>query len=221
MRLLDGLFFYPWTSPMENNCNTYVIDGDMPTVIDVGHLKPVNALLQSMEKDGISPRKIALIISTHLHPDHHEGVAAFSGGEVLVAFHREEERHLKAFGHQLYQGMGLAIPTIKPHFYLREGILRLGGRGLEVYHTPGHSPGSISLYWKERKTLLTGDVLFKEGVGRTDFYEGDSTLLKESIGKLFRLDVEYLLPGHGGIIKGREAVQENFRWIQEKIFPLM
>lgn len=221
MRLFDALFFYPWTSLMENNCNTYVIDGDVPTVIDVGHLKPVTGLFQSMEKDGISPRKIALIISTHLHPDHYEGVAAFSEREVFVAFHREEERHLKEFGHQLYQATGLPIPTIKPHFYLREGILRLGRVEFEVYHTPGHSPGSISLYWKERKILVTGDVLFKEGVGRTDFYEGDSTLLKESIGRLSRLDVEYLLPGHGGIIKGREAVQENFGWIQEKIFPLM
>ncbi|MBW2039677.1 MAG: MBL fold metallo-hydrolase [Deltaproteobacteria bacterium] len=221
MRLFDGLFFYPWTNPTENNCNTYVIDGDIPTLIDVGHLRYLTGLFQLMEKDGISPGKIALIISTHLHPDHHEGVAAFSQREVLVAFHREEERHLKAFGYQLYQAMGLPIPAIKPHFYLKEGILKLGEEEFGVFPTPGHSPGSISLYWKEKRALLTGDVLFWEGVGRTDFYEGDSALLKESIIRLSQLDVEYLLPGHGKIIEGREAVKENFRWIQEKIFPLL
>ena len=221
MKLLDGLFFYPWTSLAENNCNTYVIDGGVPTLIDVGHLKHLTALVESMEKDGISPDKIALIISTHLHPDHHEGVRAFSHRDVSVTFHKEEERHYKAFGYQLYEGMGLGTPAIKPHFYLREGILRLDEREVEIYHVPGHSPGSIALYWKEKKVLITGDVLFAQGVGRTDFYEGDSAVLKESILRLSELDVEYLLPGHGMIIKGRKAVVENLDWIQEKIFPFL
>ncbi len=221
MKLLDDLFCYPWTSPTENNCNTYVIDGDVPTLIDVGHLRHLAELFGSMEKDGVSIGMISLIISTHLHPDHHEGVATFSKSDTVVAFHKEEERHLRAFGYQIYQAMGLPIPVVKPHFYLKEGIVRLGGEELEVYHTPGHSPGSISLYWKERRVLFTGDVLFSEGVGRTDFYEGDSALLKRSIARLSQLDVEYLLPGHGRIIEGSEAVKENFRWIEEKIFPLM
>ncbi|RLB06877.1 MAG: MBL fold metallo-hydrolase [Deltaproteobacteria bacterium] len=221
MKLLERLFCYPWTSLTENNCNTYLIDGNVPTLVDVGHLRYLTGLLQSMERDGISPAKITLIISTHLHPDHHEGAAAFSQRDVLFAFHKEEERHLKAFGYQLYQAMGLPIPTIRPHFYLKEGVLRLAEEEFDIYHTPGHSPGSISLYWKQQKVLFTGDVLFLEGVGRTDFYEGNSTLLKESIKRLSQLDVEYLLPGHGRIIEGRDAVKENFRWIQEKIFPLL
>jgi hydroxyacylglutathione hydrolase len=221
MKLLDNLFMYPWVSLTENNSNTYVINGDVPTIIDVGHLRHLGRLFKSMEKDGISPDTIVLVISTHLHPDHHEGVAAFSERNVLIAFHREEERHLKTFGHQLYQAMRLVIPDIQPHFYLREGIVRLGNVELEVYETPGHSPGSVSLFWKEKKALIVGDVVFWGGVGRTDFYEGDSNLLKEKILRLSQLDVEYLLPGHGKIIEGRDAVKKNFREIQDKIFPLM
>lgn len=221
MKLFEGLFYYPWVNLTENNCNSYLIDGDPRTLIDVGHLRHVTGLFVSMQKDGVSSDTITMVISTHLHPDHHEGVAAFSECDTVIAFHREEERHLKDFGYQLYQEMRLPIPALRPSCYLAEGLLRLGGEEFEVYHTPGHSPGSISLYWKEKKVLFTGDVLFSGGMGRTDFYEGDGTLLKESITRLSQLDVEHLLPGHGRIIQGREAVKENFRWIQERIFPLM
>jgi len=221
VNLLDGLFYYPWLSLTENNSNSYLIGGELPAIIDVGHLRHVKRLFQSLENDGIPSAALAMVISTHLHPDHHEGVAAFSGLDAAVAFHREEERHLKAFGYQIYEAMRIPIPAVKPRCYLAEGILRLGRKEFEIYHTPGHSPGSISLYWKDKKVLFCGDVLFYEGVGRTDFYEGDSSLLKSSISRLSQLDVEYLLPGHGKVIQGREAVKENFRWIREEIFPLM
>jgi len=221
MELIEGLFVYPWTSLRDNNANSYLIDAAVPTLIDVGHLRHVNQLLQSMNQDGIARDKIALIVSTHLHPDHHEGVAAFSDKETLVTFHEEEARHLKEFGYQLYQATGLPIPDVEPQFYLEEGTLRLGTDEFDVYHTPGHSPGSVCLYWKAKKVLFSGDVLFFGGVGRTDFYEGDGTLLKQSITRLSQLDVEYLLPGHGRVVEGKANIRENFRWIQEEMFPLI
>ena len=91
----------------------------------------------------------------------------------------------------------------------------MGKTFLRIYLSPGHSPGSLSIYWPERKALLTGDVLFYGGVGRTDFQEGDSRLLKKSIERLSRLDTEILLPGHGETILGKERVVKNFEFIRQ------
>jgi glyoxylase-like metal-dependent hydrolase (beta-lactamase superfamily II) len=68
---------------------------------------------------------------------------------------------------------------------------------LSIFHTPGHSPGSATLYWPAQKALFTGDLIFKEGFGRTDLPGGDSATLKESIKRMAELDVELLLSGHG------------------------
>jgi len=87
-----------------------------------------------------------------------------------------------------------------------------------VLHTPGHSPGSVSLYWPEQKLLFTGDLIFKDGLGRTDLPGGDGNLLKESIKRLAGLDVEWVLPGHGDIISGAAEVKTNFDQLEQVWF---
>ena len=83
-----------------------------------------------------------------------------------------------------------------------------------MFLTPGHSPGSISLYLEEDKILVTGDVVFAGSIGRTDFPGGSPALLRKSIDELSRLDVECLVPGHstemGSIIIGKDKVRRNF-----------
>ncbi len=102
---------------------------------------------------------------------------------------------MQEIGGQFYQAFGLEMPELKVDFYLQEGELKLGSKTFQVIHTPGHSPGSISLYWQEKKALFTGDVIFPMGVGRTDFPGGDGNLLRESIERLAGLDAEFLLSG--------------------------
>jgi len=86
---------------------------------------------------------------------------------------------------------------------------------LDVIHTPGHSPGSICLRWKEEKALFTGDVIFRDGLGRTDLPGGNGEELKQSIRRISRLEVEWLLPGHGDFIAGSKEVQRNFSRVEE------
>ena len=66
--------------------------------------------------------------------------------------------------------------------------------------------------------MFTGDLIFKEGFGRTDLPGGDSPTLKASIKRLTDLDVEYLLSGHGEVIEGAEAVRKNFEDIEKFYF---
>ena len=206
---------------VENNCNSYYIGGKVPTVIDTGHRHRLDNLLSLMEKDGIDSRGIKLVISTHAHPDHFEGSVAFADNGAMMAIHEEEDRFLRGMGGRMFKMFGLEIPDLKIDFYLKEGDLRLGDKTLEIYHTPGHSPGSISIYWPEKKALITGDVVFDQGVGRTDFPGCDGRLLKRSIERLSLLDVAYLLPGHGDIIVGEEKVADNYDFIKGAILAYM
>jgi len=89
---------------------------------------------------------------------------------------------------------------------------------MNIIHTPGHSPGSISIYWPTQKALITGDLIFKNGIGRTDLPGGNGAVLKESIKLLQKLDVKYLLPGHGEIITDTGEVQKNFDDVERAWF---
>lgn len=218
MKLEDNLYYYPWTNMMENNCNSYYIGGEVPTLIDPGHKHRVDNLLSLMEKDGVDPRGIKLVINTHAHPDHFEGSGVFTDNGAMMAIHQEEDRFLRGMGGRMFKMFGLEIPDFKVDFYLKEGNLLLGKNDLQIYHTPGHSPGSISVYWPEKKVLITGDVVFNQGVGRTDFPGCDGGSLKKSIERLSRLEVECLFPGHGDIIQGKREVIQNYNFIKNAIF---
>jgi glyoxylase-like metal-dependent hydrolase (beta-lactamase superfamily II) len=221
MKLKEDLYAYLWQNPHENNCNTYVIKGEKTVLIDPGHSRYLGQIFKQMEQDEISPEEIDLIIITHSHPDHFEGLEAFLDKPVKIAMNQEEERYLLENGKLIFEMMRQPLPKFRINFYLKEGELHLGGKIFRVYQTPGHSPGSLSIYWPERKVLVTGDLIFYGGIGRTDFLEGNSKLLMESIEKLADLDTEILLPGHGEIVMGKEKVLQNFEFIRQNFYAYL
>jgi glyoxylase-like metal-dependent hydrolase (beta-lactamase superfamily II) len=162
---------------------------------------------------GIGLEDIDLIIATHIHPDHIEAVQRFSSHPAMVAIHEEEYRY---FNETISRH-----PQFEFDFFLAEGPLKAGGVELEIIHTPGHSPGSICIYWPSRKALFAGDVIFEHGVGRTDLPGGSSDQLKDSIRRLSSMDVELLLPGHGNIIRGKKEVARNFSLVEQVYFDLL
>ena len=221
MKLDSDLYAYIWKNMAENNSNSYVIGGAVPVVIDPGHQHSVKNLISQMEKDGNRFEDIRMVIVTHGHPDHFEATQTFARTGVQIALHQEEEEFLKEVGGQFYNALGTEMPQIRVDFYLKEGELKLGSQTFQILHTPGHSPGSISLYWLEKKALFTGDVVFPMGVGRTDFPGGDGMLLRESIERLAQLDAEYLLSGHGEVIKGRQNILRNYAYIRTNYYDYL
>ncbi len=221
MQLQEGLYAYLWQNPNENNCNTYVIRRGLTILIDPGHTRHLKDLFPQMENDGILPEEVKLILITHSHPDHFEGVEVFRDKPVRIAMAKDEERYLRNSGRLLFEAMNQSLPEFRVDFYLKEGTLHLGKDVFEIFMTPGHSPGSLCLYWPERKVLFTGDVIFDGGIGRTDFLDGDPEALKRSIERMSRLETETLLPGHGAILQGKYLILQNFDWIRQNFYPYL
>jgi hydroxyacylglutathione hydrolase len=221
MEIAKDLYAYPWQDPYENNCNTYVIAGRKALLIDPGHSRYFPGLVSQLQVDGLSADSVGLVLMTHSHPDHFEGIEAFPDRTVQIAMSREEERYLLGNGKDLFEMMRQPLPQFRIDIYLKQGELHFLEKTFEIHPTPGHSPGSLSVYWPGRKALFTGDVLFSGGIGRTDFPEGDPEQLANSIEKLSRLEIEILLPGHGEIVVGKDAVTENFRVIRQSFFSYL
>lgn len=222
MKLTDDLYAYEWKNYFENNCNSFYIGGSVQALIDPGLKAHLPGLLEQMAKDGIKKEDIRYVVNTHSHPDHYEGSELFSGTEVKIALSAAEMDFMtKGRGAYLYELFGLKAPKVQVNLVLNDGEVKLGEEIFRVIHTPGHSPGSVSLYWPAKKALFSGDVIFSQNVGRTDFPGGDGSLLKESIRALSTLGADYLLAGHLGFVKGGRNVARNFEFVMERIFSFL
>ena len=215
MKIVDDLHAFIWRSASANNCNSYFLDGPRRLLIDPGHRVLFDHVAQGLKGLGTGPEEIDLVLCTHGHPDHMEAVPLLRRGGALFAVHGQEWRWLETVGRPMAAAMGIDLNDFTPDFFVQEGGLELAGRRFEVLHTPGHSPGSVCLYWPERRALFTGDLVFQAGVGRTDLPGGSGAELKQSIERLTGFDVELLLPGHGDPVLGADAVRRNFERISE------
>ena len=140
------------------------------------------------------------ILATHTHFDHVlgvDGVRKVTKTPFLI--HRGDLSMLESMQSRVRQFMGFEVPPPpKVDGYLKDGeFLKFGEETIRVLHTPGHSPGSISL--SGDGYVLTGDALFNQSIGRTDLPGGDlDTLIRSIRERLFKLDDETIVyPGHG------------------------
>jgi len=215
MQLIDNIHGFMWKSMSANNCNTYLIDAPTRILIDPGHRNLFGHVQKGLMKLNLTLEDIGLIICTHAHPDHIEAVQGFKNMPALTTLHHKEWHFLKTMAPHVRASMGFNADLLAPDFFLKEGDISINSVDLKVLHTPGHSPGSISLYLPAIKALFTGDLVFKGGIGRTDLPGGNGSLLKESLKKLEDFEIEWLLPGHGDIISGSEDVRANFVHLQQ------
>jgi len=148
---------------------------------------------------------IKYVVNTHGHFDH-----TLANSEVMtalkmlqdsppaLAIHPADATLLAVGGGAAWFGVQ-ADPSPPPDLELNEGdVLTLGDIELEVWHTPGHSLGSVSLVCPAEGVVFDGDVLFNAGIGRTDLPGGDYYTLMNSIKRLLTLpDETKVYSGHG------------------------
>lgn len=177
--------------PLGTNCYI-VFDEKNALIFDPGaESEKVIKLIESL---GVTPRAILL---THAHFDHIGAVDPLRNHySIDVYLHKNEAGWLET---PPSNSMGLDIKTKKPEHFLSPGPLEIASFSFHVEHTPGHSPGSVSFIFKDQSFIISGDVLFRQGVGRTDLVEGSFAQLENSIRNiLYRLPDSYIVyPGHG------------------------
>lgn len=156
---------------------------------------------------------VVRLINTHCHLDHVFGNNfVHKTWGLLPEIHRYELPVLEKYpAICLYYGVA-AESSPMPEAFIEPGQpLTFGNTRLEVLHTPGHSPGSLSFWCRENGFVLSGDVLFMEGIGRTDLPGGNMDTLLDSIRRrLFTLPGETLVyPGHGPTTTIRHEMEYN------------
>lgn len=182
--------------------NTYILSDETGQCIIIDPGCHGNAEEQRL-KSFISEKKLTPVklVNTHCHVDH-----------VFGNYFIEKEYGLKPWIHKLdlfilerltdvatMYGVK-AIPSPEPEGFFDEGDkITFGDSQLDIFFTPGHSPGSVVFYSKNDKLLIAGDVLFYESIGRTDLPGGDhETLLMSLREKVLVLDDDTVVySGHG------------------------
>jgi glyoxylase-like metal-dependent hydrolase (beta-lactamase superfamily II) len=156
---------------------------------------------------GVSPLQvrpfadgIEMIVLTHCHYDHTARlleIRNMTGAEVCI--HTADAPGLANDLLSAAMMFGERAPPVPATRLLADGD-RVGG--LQVIHTPGHTPGGICLYDSESRDLISGDTVFSDGgFGRTDLPGGDEAALRRSLERLGSLEVRGLYPGHGSPVE--------------------
>ena len=184
----------------QQNCSILLCEEtNKIAVVDPGGDIPF--INEQIEQMGGTPEKVFL---THGHLDHCSQAREFadSWGIPLEGPHKEDKFWLDQLPEYCEMSGFPAVAAFEPDRWLEQGdSVQFGNVTLEVFHTPGHTPGHVVFFHRDMKLALVGDVLFMGSIGRTDFPKGDHDTLISSIKeRLFPLgrDITFI-SGHGPV----------------------
>ena len=200
------------TGPLE--VNTYILfdeESKEAVVIDPGGNFEV--LSDFIDRKALTIKNILL---THGHFDHLGAATLLKKKYSCDVYLHDADYFLykTASEHAFMCGVKIEAPPKDPLFInMNIASFKIGSFDLEVLHTPGHSPGSVSYYNKELNVVFTGDLIFNNSVGRTDLPGSSFKDLENSIiNKIYVIgDSCTILPGHGDkTMVGREKASNPF-----------
>jgi hydroxyacylglutathione hydrolase len=197
--------------PFEENCYVVWLPGRGDAVVIDPGLEP-EIILDFLRDEGLTP---SAILNTHGHADHIAGNEAmkqkFPDAPLIIG--ANDAPLLASAELNLSAAFGFGIISPRADRLVKEGdVVETAGMGFEVYDIPGHSPGHVVFVVRDTPVLVFGgDVLFCEGVGRTDFPGGSSRQLYDGIrGKLYTLPTDTVVyPGHGPVTTVGHEMKNN------------
>lgn len=187
-----------------NSNNILLVGGDGPVIVDTGHHADVYQTATLIERQGVNPRNLALIVNTHCHWDHFGGnryLRELSGAPLATSaatadiFARNDRRAMWLS----YFNVD-ATPLMADVTWQDGERVELAGLRFDVLAAPGHAPDAIALYQPDNRLLISADALHEKDCGVLNTaVHGDETLdaAMETVERLRRLDLRVVLPGHG------------------------
>lgn len=211
MRIAEGVYFYEKPGMGQHGAHTYVIVGSQKTLlIDPGLSRNLKDLvIAKMVNDGLNPKEVDLIANTHLHADHSEAdeeCAKICDGWITM--HRSQLAFLDTEAST--SGIFIVPKSIDSSY---DSEIDLGGVRVRILETPGHAPGHVCFYIREKRLLVSGDIIFEKNVGRVDLPGSDETEEKASVKKIGDLDLDFLLPSHGKVFRSNAEVRQNIDFV--------
>ena len=214
---------HPW------DANAYLVKGDQPTLIDCGSTEGYRALKKALAADGYHPRDITQVIATHGHWDHLSGMACLrEESDARLILHADDAQAVEQGDPQRTAAFvyGKPFPPVSVDSFVRDGdVLEIGGFRFTVYHTPGHTPGSVC-FWTQTdgfSLLIAGDTLYG---GFHPAFASNLDSWRQSLDRLLGLEFDAMAIGHGtsGLIfdakhKVRQA-RERFGYILDPWYML-
>jgi hydroxyacylglutathione hydrolase len=188
---------------MQTNCYVLKKEDKSCLIIDPG--SEGEKLIQYLQSEDLKPVAVVL---THAHYDHIGAIDTIREEyHIPVYLHENEKDWLSS------PALNLGNVTVKEADELITGEqeLTIGSFTFQIYETPGHSPGSISLYFKDDNIVCSGDVLFKGSIGRSDLPNCNPEHLMKSIhDKLLPLpENTTVLCGHGSVTTIGNELESN------------
>jgi len=199
----------------QRDCNVYLIDlGEEAVLIDSGFGSAVDKMIARVEDAGVSPSRISTAILTHCHIDHIGGAARLREQlGIRLLMHEADARIVEEGDSRLTAAFCFDVQfpplTIDVKISGPEGDIPFHGAYLSFLHTPGHTPGSISLYLENGgKRILFGQDL---GAPLLREFDCDPVSWRRSMEKLLALKADVLCDGHSGVYQPARAVSAYIR----------
>ena len=173
--------------------NVYLVDIDVPTLIDLGAKEFSRTLARGLKEVGYTTAAIKKVIFTHLHFDHIGDPSMFKNAEFFAS-----QREIDDLKNDRI-GSFFALFGTNPSALLKGIELKpaKSNSRFTIIDTPGHTGGSICIWVREKRLLFTGDTLFSNNIlGRTDLPNSAPNEYEDSLKKLARFKYKVLCPGH-------------------------
>lgn len=180
---------------LQTNC--YLVSEDKDCIL-IDPADDASFLLEEISRQNL---QLHGMLATHGHFDH-----VMASGEIQLSMEvplyisKKDAFLLKRLKETAKHFLGYEPYVIVPHTItdIDEGKHTVGKFQIQVFETPGHTPGGCCFYFPEEQLLFTGDTIFKQAVGRTDLSYSSKEDLSKSLKKILRLPVATVIyPGHG------------------------